>query len=253
MLIEKAANLEKLQTVDELWEKATDALAREGLPHAIYLTVDENYENVFLRTTTEGLYSSARSANGPFIRQYCLSYEIRRIGIEFLPADANISEGERDLLEWIATEKNFRSGLAIPMRVRGSQRFGGFVVGCGMNKSEFSEHFLPRSEEIRAFCLLLHRRIEELTEQVSTTDSPRGLPDAAELSETFSSLTPREREVVFLLAQGTSRQQAAEICGISVHTVSDYAKSGYRKLGVHNRAEAAALIAQHQISPYLGD
>ena len=72
---------------------------------------------------------------------------------------------------------------------------------------------------------------------------------APDLPDTFEALTPREREVVYLLAQGHSRQQTAAICTISVHTVSDYAKSAYRKLGVHNRAQVAALIYHGDAAP----
>lgn len=62
-------------------------------------------------------------------------------------------------------------------------------------------------------------------------------------------LSPRAREIVYLLAQGRSRQETAEPCTISVHTVSDYAKSAYRKLGVNNRAQVAALIYHGATTP----
>ena len=92
----------------------------------------------------------------------------------------------------------------------------------------------------------MHRRIEELTNTTPNVDpEPMDFAKpllAPSLPVQFDVLSPREREVVYLLAQGRSRQEAAEICGISVHTVSDYAKSGYRKLGVNNRAQAAAIL-----------
>ena len=46
------------------------------------------------------------------------------------------------------------------------------------------------------------------------------------------------------MAQGLSRKDCARLCRISVHTVSDYTKSAYRKLGLRNRAEAANLLAR---------
>ena len=54
-------------------------------------------------------------------------------------------------------------------------------------------------------------------------------------------------EVIVLLSQGNTRAETARICGISVHTVSDYAKHGYRKLGIRNRAQAADLMLKHTI------
>lgn len=51
-------------------------------------------------------------------------------------------------------------------------------------------------------------------------------------------LTPRERETLTALAQGMTYQEIADSLRISSHTLTDYSKSLYRKLGVHSRAEA---------------
>lgn len=53
-----------------------------------------------------------------------------------------------------------------------------------------------------------------------------------------SSLTPREREVLKLIAKGLNRADVAELLGLSKYTVSDYIKTIYRKLDVSSRAEA---------------
>lgn len=52
-------------------------------------------------------------------------------------------------------------------------------------------------------------------------------------------LTPREQAVLSLLAKGIRRKEIANYLGISVHTVSDYLKSVYAKLGVHSSVEAS--------------
>ena len=49
-------------------------------------------------------------------------------------------------------------------------------------------------------------------------------------------LTPRELEVVRLLASGYSYCQAAMRLGISPHTVVSHVKNAYRKLDVHTAA-----------------
>jgi DNA-binding NarL/FixJ family response regulator len=64
----------------------------------------------------------------------------------------------------------------------------------------------------------------------NTGDPDRG-PEVA--------LTPRETEVLRLIAQGFTQQEIAGILGISRHTVVDHVKSIYRKLNVSSRAEAA--------------
>lgn len=51
-------------------------------------------------------------------------------------------------------------------------------------------------------------------------------------------LSPREIELLQLLARGYSNKQAAVDLGISPHTISDHVKSIYRKLRVSSRGEA---------------
>lgn len=51
-------------------------------------------------------------------------------------------------------------------------------------------------------------------------------------------LTTRELEVLKLFSRGLSYRETAEILDISPHTIGDYVKSIYRKLGVHSRSEA---------------
>jgi DNA-binding NarL/FixJ family response regulator len=54
-----------------------------------------------------------------------------------------------------------------------------------------------------------------------------------------ASLTPREREVLTLLAKGIHSGEIARLLGISRHTVGDHIKNLYRKLNISSRAEAA--------------
>ena len=63
------------------------------------------------------------------------------------------------------------------------------------------------------------------------------LPDASN-GEAIQ-LTPREREVLSLLARGIRIVEIAQTIGISRHTVGDYVKNIYRKLKISSRAEAA--------------
>lgn len=56
-------------------------------------------------------------------------------------------------------------------------------------------------------------------------------------------LSPREREVLMLIAKGMRLPEVAEMLGISRNTAAGYIKSVYRKLGVSSRAEAALKAA----------
>ena len=60
----------------------------------------------------------------------------------------------------------------------------------------------------------------------------------------FSSLTPRETEILALLAEGQSNKAIARNLGISDGTVKLHVKAILRKLEVHSRVEAAVMAVQ---------
>jgi two-component system nitrate/nitrite response regulator NarL len=60
----------------------------------------------------------------------------------------------------------------------------------------------------------------------------------------FSELTPREREILCLLAEGQSNKMIARNLGISDGTVKLHVKSILRKLNVHSRVEAAVIAVE---------
>jgi two-component system, NarL family, response regulator LiaR len=51
-------------------------------------------------------------------------------------------------------------------------------------------------------------------------------------------LSPREAEVVALIARGLTNQEIAERAHVSMNTIKTYIKSAYRKMGVTRRAQA---------------
>ncbi len=66
---------------------------------------------------------------------------------------------------------------------------------------------------------------------------------ADSLSEALATLTARELEVYRLAARGLGREQIARSLFISPDTVRTHLQKIYGKLGVHSRAELAALSA----------
>jgi two-component system nitrate/nitrite response regulator NarL len=72
-------------------------------------------------------------------------------------------------------------------------------------------------------------------------------PVAAYASASVSAgvpLTPREREVLVLLAQGLANKMIAPRLGISEHTVKTHVAAVYEKLHARNRAEAVVAAAR---------
>lgn len=55
-------------------------------------------------------------------------------------------------------------------------------------------------------------------------------------------LTQRELEILEFLPTGKKRNEIADLLNLSIHTVKTYFESAYRKLDVHNEAEAVAKL-----------
>ncbi len=66
----------------------------------------------------------------------------------------------------------------------------------------------------------------------------RAPPDPAAAPVAASPLTPREGEVLQLIAKGLSYQRIADTLAMSPHTVTTHIKQIYRKLAVNSRGEA---------------
>ncbi|MCG6869175.1 MAG: response regulator [Gammaproteobacteria bacterium] len=72
-------------------------------------------------------------------------------------------------------------------------------------------------------------------------DTPPPAPESSPLDD----LTPRETEILGLLAEGQSNKVIARNLGISDGTVKLHVKAILRKLGIHSRVEAAVIAVEH--------
>jgi DNA-binding NarL/FixJ family response regulator len=79
-----------------------------------------------------------------------------------------------------------------------------------------------------------------LDEYARLANRPEPSPDVEEEPD----LTPREREVLDLLATGASNQQIADQLTISLHTVKSHVRNILGKLHAFNRRDAARVAAQ---------
>lgn len=70
-------------------------------------------------------------------------------------------------------------------------------------------------------------------------------PNNDDTESPFEDLTPRETEILALLAEGQSNKVIARNLGISDGTVKLHVKAILRKLNVHSRVEAAVLAVEH--------
>ena len=72
----------------------------------------------------------------------------------------------------------------------------------------------------------------------------QGDTNVADEEGPFSELTPREMEILCLLAEGQSNKLIARNLGISDGTVKLHVKAILRKLGIHSRVEAAVIAVE---------
>jgi len=67
------------------------------------------------------------------------------------------------------------------------------------------------------------------------------------LQPRMSTLTPREREILKLLAEGNSVKEIAVLLGLSVKTVEAHKFNLMRKLDIHNKAQLVTYAIQKKI------
>jgi two-component system, NarL family, response regulator LiaR len=81
-----------------------------------------------------------------------------------------------------------------------------------------------------------------------------GLDDVvrATRSRTSKDLSPREQEVLALLALGRTNAEIGEQLFLSVDTVKTYVRRVFTKLGVNNRTQAAMHAAERSLTPRNG-
>jgi len=241
-LAQAGQDLEQLASVPELWDATLQVLAAHQIEFVIYNTVNKEFAQPVTLTNVPEIFAQTDPSKDPFLRYCCDSYAATCTGPSYLPDYEYLPEDAKNFISQ-ASKTGFSTGLGIPMRLQGSSRFGGFNLGTRLDVESFERDVLPYTEDIRFFCLLVHRRLEELTRGTGTAQNStfRDLLLAPE-NTALAPLSNRETEVIYLVARGLSRKECARLCSISPNTVAEYTKNAYRKLGVSNRVEAARLV-----------
>ena len=89
----------------------------------------------------------------------------------------------------------------------------------------------------------------ELVDAVDAALEGRELPGRADRLGAEVSLTPREVEVLSLIAQGCSNLEVADRLFLSINSVKTYIRSAYAKIGATSRSRAVAWCLQHGFAP----
>jgi two-component system, NarL family, response regulator LiaR len=62
-------------------------------------------------------------------------------------------------------------------------------------------------------------------------------------------LSPREAEVLALIAKGLSNQEIGQTLFLSVNSIKTYVRTAYAKIGVHSRSQAVVWALAHGFAP----
>ena len=142
---------------------------------------------------------------------------------QLTPADEVLPE-----CVWILTEAEFEPGLAA---LRGGR------VRALLPARASADEIRSAIQAAAAGLVVLH---PDIASQLSFSPLGPGAAGNDALSAPGQQLSPREAEVLNLLAAGLGNKQIAGRLGISEHTVKFHVASIFNKLGASSRAEAVA-------------
>jgi DNA-binding CsgD family transcriptional regulator/tetratricopeptide (TPR) repeat protein len=147
--------------------------------------------------------------------------------------------------EWERAEEHFERGMELNRRM-------GAVTWLAHTANEYARLLLrrPGGDRTRAEALLgeaagLAERIgmAALLGRIRALGSPA--PAATVLPD---GLSPREVQILELVAQGLSNRQVGTTLSISEHTAANHVRSILRKTGCANRTEAASYAHRHGLT-----
>jgi DNA-binding CsgD family transcriptional regulator len=154
--------------------------------------------------------------------------------------DAQVAEAHGDLAAALAGYQAVRESAVLPPSVRGTAHIG--AARCLLAMGEKDE----AAREHSAAAALLDKWSGWRVAQLDDVRDLLGIaPDAGAHAVTgAAALTPREREVALLIAEGLTNSELARRLYISPKTAAVHVSNILRKLGVSSRTEVRALVGR---------
>ena len=92
-------------------------------------------------------------------------------------------------------------------------------------------------------------RAKELVEAIELVAAGQSLPHQEDRLGQDVGLSPREVEVMALIAQGLSNVEIAERLHLSGNTLKSHIRQAYKKVGATSRAQAVGWALQNGFAP----
>jgi two-component system, NarL family, response regulator LiaR len=103
--------------------------------------------------------------------------------------------------------------------------------------------------------LELVKAVEDIYDGVVVTSDPHAVllgEGSADTPAHVHDLSPREAEVLALVAKGLSNKEVAQTVFLSVNSIKTYIRTAYAKIGVHSRSQAVVWAHENHLSPGTG-
>lgn len=135
----------------------------------------------------------------------------------------------REMFREAASEGVGNQGLTVPIRGPLGQ-FAVLTINDATSDENWQSFIKDYTQDMLVLSHYIHKKVHELIQP--------------EIEDDKKELSPRERDVISLLATGKNRAQIAEFLGISEHTVRVYLDTARSKLGAINTTQTVVLALQ---------
>lgn len=240
-LMDQISELESLESLEDVWFQFEKIAQQMGFKYVVY-TMASGFSSEYYYYDNTGTHTkNDPHFYDPFLEYCCHNYEVTYTGPDFLEDYPDLKMEAVELIKQ-GGQSGFVSGVGIPVRLIGSNRYGGFNLGTPLPRSEFLKQFSDEIDTIRSCCVMSQRHIEKLMDKFDVLcGQDKNSSPTNELIK-LGTLTDREREIMTYIANGMSRKSCAQALNLSEGTVSTHIKSIYRKLGVHNKVDAVRAV-----------
>lgn len=237
-LLECAYGIETARTSDGAWGRFVDTLARFNLDKVIYATCNDGVpQDWYVRSTLPDDWPKELTKEPdfrePFVTYCCSTFEPTKLGTEYLDLnDHYIDDNTRTYIQNVG-QFGWQAGIGIPTALKGSGRYGGFILGNAMKRYDFERIVMPLVDDLRTLCLVAHARFEVWRKGDVHTFETRPL-------------SPRETQAMDLLSKGFRAKHIADSLGLKESSVRLYLKNAKSKLGAANSQDAVRLFLRRR-------